>query len=337
MIGQDGGAWTAETHETLYGVNLNRGLGRFIAEHLRPTDMLEFGSGTCDLANFIAECAPLEESYCVEPLIAAPTGRNINLLNIDIFSAPAPGALNRRFDLVLSIEVAEHIPLERHEALFDFLVARAGRWIVFSGARPGQGGHGHVAERPELEWREEFTKRGCVFDARLSALARTLCDARNINHRQNVQVFQAPARSAGLTELEMRARPYLADLLSTIQASTRSITGGLFDVDLNGARGGLPEHSLHWKRENLYALGTVANSILEIGFGGGHSSLIFLLANPRATITVIDPLELGYSRPCFDYLNSMFPGRLRLPTRKAPSSSRPAPSSRAPRLRLWPT
>lgn len=65
--------------------------------------------------------------------------------------------LDQLFDLVVSMVVADHVPRDRHEGLFDFLISLAGRLIVFSGARPVQGGHGHIAERPELECREEFT------------------------------------------------------------------------------------------------------------------------------------------------------------------------------------
>ena len=312
MTGKDGGAWTAETHQELYPHTLNEGLGRFICQQLQPQGLLEFGSGMCDLAKMIAASIPLVDAYCIEPEIVIRLDGALHLLNIDIFAGPTPRILNRRFDLVLSIEVAEHIPRNRHEFLFDFLVARAGRWIVFSGARPGQGGHGHVAERSELDWRSEFTRRGCVFDAGLSALARTMCDEKNINHRQNIQVFHAPARSKDLDAMEQAAKPYLADLLSAIQASGSKLTGNLFYEDIAAARSGMPEHSLMWKRENLLALGRNARDILEIGFAGGHSSLIFLLANPHSAITVVDPLEMPYSLACFKYLEKVFPGRLSL-------------------------
>jgi hypothetical protein len=60
-----------------------------------------------------------------------------------------------------------------------------------SGARPEQGGHGHVAERPEAEWRQEFVSRGLAFEPDLTRLAREMCDEMNIIHRRNIQVFRA--------------------------------------------------------------------------------------------------------------------------------------------------
>ena len=85
--------------------------------------------------------------------------------------------------------MAEHIDKRFHTPFFDFLVSRANKWIVFSAARPGQGGHGHISERPELEWRAEFEQRGCVFDSKMTAVARTMSDQKNINHQRNVQVL----------------------------------------------------------------------------------------------------------------------------------------------------
>lgn len=312
MKGEEGGAWSAQTHKDLYPAALNRGLAGFLIEHIRPKDLLDFGSGLCGIANLVADALPLVDSYCIEPDIEAEVARGLKLLNIDITSQTPPGVINRRFDLVMSIEVAEHIPRNQHELLFDFLVARAGKWIVFSGARPGQGGHGHVAERPELDWRSEFLRRGCCFEPKLSALARNLCDEKNINHRQNIQVFRAPVRDAGLMLLENRAAPFLSDLLAIAQSNCRHMTGNLFFASLQGARSGMPEHSLLWKRENLLAVGRNASNILEIGFAGGHSALLFLLAGPKSKLTVIDPLELPYAKESYEYLRSVFPNQIEL-------------------------
>ncbi|EAR50117.1 Macrocin O-methyltransferase [Oceanicola granulosus HTCC2516] len=312
LRGHTGGSWDRQAHETLYGHNLNTGLGDFIVEQVRPADFMEFGSGLCGLANYVAERLPLAPSYCIEPEIVSDVHPDLALLNVDVLAAPAPRVLDALFDMVLSIEVAEHVPRDRHEALFDFLVSRAGRLIVFSAARPGQGGHGHVSERPELEWRREFTDRGCRFDPALTMRARTMSNPRNINHRRNLQVFHAPERTPELLALERCARPYLQDLLTLVTRAGSGFTGNLFHVDLDGACGGRPDHSLHWKRENLRHLAARADHCLEIGFAAGHSALLCLLANPTLRMTIVDPLQFAHGRACFDYLAAMFPGRLDL-------------------------
>lgn len=199
--GEGGGAWTREVHERLYGKNVNVGLGEFMARELVPIDFLEFGSGLGGLAQWIGKSVRLDESYCIEPEVSVEfdSDTGIELINCNILQEPIPRVLDRKFDLVFSIEVLEHVPIAQHPIVFDFLVERSGKWIVFSAARPGQGGHGHVAERPEPEWRSEFVRRGCQFDAELTERARNMSDERNINHRRNVQVFHAPVECRGVS------------------------------------------------------------------------------------------------------------------------------------------
>jgi hypothetical protein len=74
-----------------------------------------------------------------------------------------PLELGRRFDLVQSLEVAEHI----HESFADQfvlnLVKHAEKYILFSAAVPGQGGEYHVNEQPYDFWRDRLAGHG--FDA----------------------------------------------------------------------------------------------------------------------------------------------------------------------------
>jgi SAM-dependent methyltransferase len=70
-----------------------------------------------------------------------------------------PLDLGRRFDLVQCLEVAEHVPAQAGPVLVDNL-ARHGDHILFSAAVPGQGGKGHINERPLAYWRDLFAARG---------------------------------------------------------------------------------------------------------------------------------------------------------------------------------
>jgi SAM-dependent methyltransferase len=69
-----------------------------------------------------------------------------------------PLKLERQFDLVQSLEVAEHLPEQAAEQFVDSLV-RHGRLILFSAATPGQGGENHVNEQPWEYWRAKFAAR----------------------------------------------------------------------------------------------------------------------------------------------------------------------------------
>lgn len=308
------GAWTAEMHNRLYPANFNRGLADFLTAVIQPKDFIEFGGGTGELARHVARECRVTHSYMLEPDIPLTPDEGIELeaLNIDITKHVAPRVLNRTFDLVLSIEVAEHVDRRHHERLFDFLAARSKRWVVFSGARPGQGGHGHVAERPEAEWRDEFTSRGFSFDARLTALARSMSDRKNINHRRNIQVFLAPPDAAELDSVEQAAAVHLDHLLAIVRRTGDFLDGNLFFVNLAEAIEGRPAHALRWKRENLVSVARRANRALEVGLNAGHAALLMLLANSELHVTAVDRLDHRYTRACFDYLAAAFPGRIDL-------------------------
>ena len=71
----------------------------------------------------------------------------------------APLDLQRRFDLVQSLEVAEHLP-PGCAAAFVGTLTRHGDAVLFSAAVPGQGGEHHVNERPLAYWRALFAARG---------------------------------------------------------------------------------------------------------------------------------------------------------------------------------
>jgi SAM-dependent methyltransferase len=68
-------------------------------------------------------------------------------------------ALGRRFDLALSLEVAEHLPPASADAFVASLTS-LGPIVVFSAAIPGQGGNGHVNEAWPESWARRFAARG---------------------------------------------------------------------------------------------------------------------------------------------------------------------------------
>lgn len=75
-----------------------------------------------------------------------------------------PLDLKRRFDLVQTLEVAEHLPADKAELFVDNLV-RHGDVILFSAAVPHQGGEHHVNEQPPEYWRAKLKARGyAAFD-----------------------------------------------------------------------------------------------------------------------------------------------------------------------------
>ena len=64
-------------------------------------------------------------------------------------------------DLVMSLEVAEHLPASRADSFVADLV-RLGPVILFSAAIPHQGGKGHINEQWPNYWAERFANHGYV-------------------------------------------------------------------------------------------------------------------------------------------------------------------------------
>lgn len=71
-----------------------------------------------------------------------------------------PLHLGRTFDLVVSLEVAEHVSADRAATFVTSLCDHAGEAVLFSAAPPGQGGKHHVNEQWPSYWIPRFAERG---------------------------------------------------------------------------------------------------------------------------------------------------------------------------------
>ncbi len=67
--------------------------------------------------------------------------------------------LKHQFDLVICLEVAEHLPVDSSEVFVKSLVNHS-EVILFSAAIPGQGGQFHINEQWPSYWQELFEKNG---------------------------------------------------------------------------------------------------------------------------------------------------------------------------------
>ena len=67
--------------------------------------------------------------------------------------------LQKKYDLAMSLEVAEHLSRESAAVFVESLCA-ASDIVLFSAAHPGQGGDGHINEQPVEYWIEKFAVHG---------------------------------------------------------------------------------------------------------------------------------------------------------------------------------
>jgi len=83
--------------------------------------------------------------------ISAERFTNVNL--------ERPFSLGRTFDLVQTLEVAEHLDEACADTFVESLV-KHGETVLFSAAIPGQGGDHHVNEQWPSYWAEKFARAG---------------------------------------------------------------------------------------------------------------------------------------------------------------------------------
>jgi SAM-dependent methyltransferase len=105
--------------------------------------------------------------------------------------------LERKFDLVQSLEVAEHVEPRAADTFVDSLARHASRYILFSAAPPGQGGEFHINEQSYDFWREKLARRGF---AAIDALRPMIADDTRISYwyRYNAFLFARRAALDGL-------------------------------------------------------------------------------------------------------------------------------------------
>ena len=99
----------------------------------------------------------------------------------------APLTIGRRFDLAVSVEVAEHLPPEAASAFVQLLTSAA-PVVVFSAAIPGQGGTGHLHERWQSYWAGLFAQQNYF---PLDTLRPLIWDRDDVEfwYRQNILMY----------------------------------------------------------------------------------------------------------------------------------------------------
>ncbi len=179
----------------------------------RPQSIVDFG---CGIGTWIAaakdlgveDVMGLDGDY-VEPdmLEVAP----------DLFhptDLKQPVSLDRKFDMAMSLEVAEHLPGDRAAGFVADLMAAA-PVVLFSAAVPGQQGDDHVNEMWQHRWAELFLDQGwSVADA---IRPRIWTDERvSWWYVQNIFIFAHPNAVAALPKLRAAVNATDRRLLSTV-------------------------------------------------------------------------------------------------------------------------
>lgn len=144
--------------ELVHNLDAPREIVPVINELLKPKSVVDIG---CGIGTFLKV---FKEAGVVEVLGIDGKWVNkkqlLNYIDLDEFiehDLEKPLLLEKQFDLVLSLEVAEHLSEESADIFVKNLI-NAGNLIIFSAAIPMQGGQNHLNEQWLPYWESKFSK-----------------------------------------------------------------------------------------------------------------------------------------------------------------------------------
>lgn len=135
----------------------------------------------------INEFVGIDGDYIDKDMILVPTNNIIfaDLNKVELIP------INRKFDLVISLEVAEHLPKENAHSFVNFLT-QLGDIVLFSAAIYNQGGQNHLNEQWPNYWNEIFEKNDYVL---LDIIRFNFWDNKNVQWWYKQNMFLAVKKS----------------------------------------------------------------------------------------------------------------------------------------------
>jgi SAM-dependent methyltransferase len=131
-----------------------------VLDYIHPRSVVDVGCGTGTWLsvfreNGVTDILGVDGDHVKKEWLEIPDDRFLS------FDLKTSFRIDRQFDLVISLEVAEHLPPECAGMFVDTLVG-LGPVILFSAAIPLQGGTHHINEQWPDHWADLFKSRGYI-------------------------------------------------------------------------------------------------------------------------------------------------------------------------------
>jgi SAM-dependent methyltransferase len=135
-----------------------------VADQTKPTSVVDVGCGQGAWLEQWTELG-VRDVYGIDGGHVDAARLLIPLERFRVADLVRPFDVGRRFDIAQSLEVAEHLPAEAGPSFVQSL-CKLSDIVLFSAARPGQGGERHINERAPSYWAEQFASNGyAAFDS----------------------------------------------------------------------------------------------------------------------------------------------------------------------------
>ena len=183
-----------------------------VMEFVHPKSVIDLGCGlgtwlTLFRENGVDDFLGVDGDYVRREWLEIPSGRFLP------FDLSQPFVIDRRFDLAVCLEVAEHLSPESGMNLVEAL-ARLAPVILFSAAVPHQGGTDHLNEQWPDYWQRLFQEKGFVV---IDAIRKKVWNEANVGYwyAQNTLIFA--------DSLAVNANPGLKDALERTEPAPLSM------------------------------------------------------------------------------------------------------------------
>ena len=168
---------------------------KYIAERYEPKSVLDIGCG-------IGAYLDIFKKYGAEVVGVDGIPKSASILKDSeyiVHDLSQPFFYDKLYDVVVCVEVLEHLTEGQSIDILNTIVKHAGNTIVFSAAVPGQNGENHINCQPIGYWLEKFSDLGWIPDVTESLGIRAISSMSWFKH--NLVVLHKGEDRSGINKL----------------------------------------------------------------------------------------------------------------------------------------